>query len=75
MYGRPALGTMLPLAGMATASRTVPGIPFARGLQIAAGMGFLLYCLIAFGLMAARLWLRRPSARAAAVDRPAGGGS
>lgn len=75
MYGRPALGTMLPLAGMATASRTVPGIPFARGLQIAAGMGFLMYCLVAFGLIAARLWLRRPSARAAAAGRPSGGGS
>jgi hypothetical protein len=73
---------MLPLAGMATASKAVPGIPFARGLQIAAGMGFLLYCMIAFGLIAARLWLRRSSVRPAispshcpAAGRPSGAGS
>ncbi|MFJ5214882.1 hypothetical protein ACIP98_09215 [Streptomyces sp. NPDC088354] len=41
-------------------------------------MGFLLYCLIAFGLIAARLWLHRPLGRPAvrpsAPQLPGGGG-
>jgi len=35
-------------------------------------MGFLLYCAIAFGLLAARIWLRRSAARPSAARRPAG---
>lgn len=58
MYGRPALGTMLPLAGMAGVPEVIPGIPCAQALQATAGAGFMLYCLIAFVLLSARIWLR-----------------
>lgn len=66
MYGRPALGTMLPLAGVTAASQDIPGLPWARALQAAAGAGFVLYCLIAFALVTARIWLR--------ARRPGGAG-
>ncbi|GHC55858.1 hypothetical protein GCM10010507_35420 [Streptomyces cinnamoneus] len=56
MYGKPALGTVLPLAGLTAAPEVMPGIPFARGLQEAAGAGFLLYCAIAAALLSAKFW-------------------
>lgn len=56
MYGKPALGTVLPMAGLTTAPEVLPGIPFARGLQEAAGAGFLLYCAIALTLISVKLW-------------------
>ncbi|MEU7107580.1 hypothetical protein ABZ951_21355 [Streptomyces sp. NPDC046215] len=56
MYGKPALGTVLPLAGLTTAPEVLPGIPFARGLQQAAGAGFLLYCATAIALLSIKLW-------------------
>jgi hypothetical protein len=58
MYGRPALGTMLPLAGMTGAPKVIPGIPYAKALQATAGAGFMLYCLVAFTLLLVRIWLR-----------------
>ncbi|GHF66241.1 hypothetical protein GCM10010218_54700 [Streptomyces mashuensis] len=62
MYGKPALGTVLPLAGLTAAPEVLPGIPFARGLQEAAGAGFLLYCAIAVILLSAKMYyvLRNP---------------
>ncbi len=56
MYGKPALGTVLPFAGLTAAPEVIPGIPFARGLQEAAGAGFLLYCSIAAVLLSAKFW-------------------
>jgi len=80
MYGRSAVGSVLPLVGLAAAPEMVPGIPVARALQATAGAGFLLYCLVVFGLLVARWRLRAgatatdPSAAGredlAAVDRP-----
>ncbi len=58
MYGKPALGTVVPLAGLTAAPRVLPGIPFARGLQEAAGAGFLLYCAVAVALITAKFWYR-----------------
>lgn len=63
MYGRSAVGSVLPLVGLAAAPEMIPGIPVARALQATAGAGFLLYCLIVLGLLLARIRLRaRPSA-------------
>lgn len=56
MYGKPALGTVVPLAGLTVAPRVLPGLPFAKGLQEAAGAGFLLYCAVAAALFSAKLW-------------------
>ncbi|MGW2597243.1 hypothetical protein [Streptomyces klenkii] len=56
MYGKPALGSVLPMAGLTVAPQVLPGIPFAKGLQEAAGAGFLLYCTSAFVLIAVKLW-------------------
>jgi hypothetical protein len=58
MYGKSALGSVLPLAGLAAAPEMMPGIPLARALQATAGAGFLVYCLVAFGLLVARLCIR-----------------
>ncbi|CAM5571002.1 hypothetical protein ACSNOH_10775 [Streptomyces sp. URMC 127] len=69
MYGKPALGSVLPMAGLTVAPEVLPGIPFARGLQEAAGAGFLLYCATALTLIAVKLWF----AVRAAVDRSPGG--
>lgn len=52
------------MVGLAAAPEMIPGISFARGLQAIAGAGFLLYCLIFFGLLLARLRLRAPSSGA-----------
>jgi hypothetical protein len=57
MYGKPALGTVLPMAGLTAAPEVLPGIPFAKGLQEAAGAGFLLYCTTAIALLLIKLWL------------------
>ncbi|MBT2385069.1 hypothetical protein [Streptomyces sp. ISL-11] len=57
MYGKPALGTVLPMAGLTAAPEVLPGVPFARGLQQAAGAGFLLYCTAAIALLSIKLWL------------------
>ncbi|MDP9612062.1 hypothetical protein JOF35_004339 [Streptomyces demainii] len=63
MYGRSAVGSVLPLVGLAAGPEMIPGIPVARALQATAGAGFLLYCLTVLGLLVARLRLRaRPSA-------------
>uniref|UniRef100_A0AAU2VBX5 Uncharacterized protein n=1 Tax=Streptomyces sp. NBC_00003 TaxID=2903608 RepID=A0AAU2VBX5_9ACTN len=61
MYGKPAWGTILPLAGMAAAPEAIPGLPLAKALQEAAGAGFIVYCLIACLLLLARIGLRRHS--------------
>lgn len=66
MYGRPALGTLLPLAGAMAAPEAIPGLPLAKTLQAAAGAGFLLYCLTAVLILLARIRLRRRSHRASA---------
>lgn len=58
MYGKPALGTVLPLAGMAAAPEAVPGLPLAKALQATAGAGFVLYCLVACILISIRIRLR-----------------
>ncbi|MBZ4318848.1 hypothetical protein JNW98_05585 [Streptomyces sp. SCA2-4] len=59
MYGKPALGTVVPLAGLtAAAPEVLPGLPYARGLQEAAGAGFLLYCSIAAVLLSLKFWYR-----------------
>lgn len=70
MYGRSALGSALPLVGLAAAPEMIPGIPVARALQATAGAGFLLYCLVVFGLLVARLRLR---VRPAVTDPSAAG--
>jgi hypothetical protein len=59
MYGRPALGTLLPLAGALAAPKAIPGLPLARTLQATAGAGFLFYCLTACLILLARIRLRR----------------
>lgn len=59
MYGRPALGALLPLAGAMAAPEAVPGLPLAKVLQETAGAGFLLYCLTACLILLARARLRR----------------
>lgn len=59
MYGKPALGTVLPLAGMAAAPEAIPGLPLAKALQATAGAGFVLYCLTAFVLISIRIRMRR----------------
>lgn len=56
MYGKPALGIVLPLAGLMAAPEVLPGVPFARGLQEAAGAGFLLYCSTATILLLVKFW-------------------
>lgn len=58
MYGKPALGTVLPMAGLTAAPEVLPGIPFARGLQEVAGAGFLLYVSTAIALLSIKLWFR-----------------
>lgn len=58
MYGKPAWGTVLPLAGMAAAPETVPGLPLAKALQATAGAGFALYCLTACVLISIRIRMR-----------------
>lgn len=56
MYGKPALGSVLPLAGLTAAPEVLPGIPFARALQEVAGVGFLLYCTTAIVILSAKIW-------------------
>ncbi|MEU5129477.1 hypothetical protein J7W19_07830 [Streptomyces mobaraensis NBRC 13819 = DSM 40847] len=56
MYGKPALGTVVPLAGLTAAPKVMPGLPYAKGLQEAAGAGFLLYCSIAAVLLSLKFW-------------------
>ena len=63
MYGRPALGALLPLAGAMTAPEAVPGLPLAKALQATAGAGFLLYCLTACLILLARSRMRRHALR------------
>lgn len=65
MYGRPALGAMLPLAGAMAAPQAIPGLPLARALQAIAGAGFLFYCLTACLILLARIRLRRKTLRQA----------
>lgn len=71
MYGRPALGALLPLAGAMAAPEAIPGLPLAKALQATAGAGFLLYCLTAFLILIARTHLRRQTRKA---QVSAGGG-
>jgi hypothetical protein len=59
MYGRPALGALLPLAGAMAAPEAVPGLSMAKALQETAGAGFLLYFLTACLILLARIRLRR----------------
>ncbi|MFH8369685.1 hypothetical protein [Streptomyces sp. NPDC018031] len=59
---------MLPMVGLAAAPEMIPGISVARGLQVVAGAGFLLYCLVFFGLLIARLRLRARSSASRARD-------
>ena len=63
MYGRPALGALLPLAGAMAAPEAVPGLPLAKALQETAGAGFLLYCLTACLILLARTRIRRRAPR------------
>ncbi|QLE71629.1 hypothetical protein FGW37_08460 [Streptomyces rectiverticillatus] len=70
MYGKPALGSVLPMAGLTAAPEVLPGIPIARGLQEAAGAGFLLYCASAFVIIAVKLWF---AVRATTMDHSPGG--
>lgn len=56
MYGKPSLGTVLPMGGLTAAPEVLPGIPFARGLQEVAGVGFLLYVSTAIALLSIKLW-------------------
>ena len=72
MYGRPALGSLLPLAGAMTVPEAIPGLPLARALQETAGVGFLFYCLTACAILLARARLRSQAQRARA---DAGGGN
>ncbi|GAA0622795.1 hypothetical protein GCM10010394_61920 [Streptomyces crystallinus] len=58
MYGKPAWGTVLPLAGMAAAPEAIPGLPLAKALQATAGAGFALYCLTALVLISIRIRMR-----------------
>ncbi|GAA2921207.1 hypothetical protein GCM10020221_16750 [Streptomyces thioluteus] len=58
MYGKPALGAVVPLAGLTAAPEVAPGLPFAEGLQEAAGAGFLLYCAVAAALISLKFWFR-----------------
>ncbi|OKI37432.1 hypothetical protein A6A29_40675 [Streptomyces sp. TSRI0281] len=68
MYGRSALGSALPLVGLAASMEEIPGSPVASALQATAGAGFLLYLLVVLGLFVARLRLRvRPSVTDAAA--------
>ena len=64
MYGRPALGSLLPLAGAMTVPEAIPGLPLARALQETAGVGFLFYCLTACVILLARIRLRRQALKA-----------
>ncbi|CAM5639299.1 hypothetical protein KAURM247S_05200 [Kitasatospora aureofaciens] len=65
MYGKPALGIVLPLAGLTAAPEVLPGLPFAKDLQEAAGAGFLLYCFLAVALIGVKFWFafRNPGDR------------
>ncbi|KPI07230.1 hypothetical protein OK074_3928 [Actinobacteria bacterium OK074] len=63
MYGRPALGALLPLAGAMGMPAAIPGIPLAKALQATAGAGFLFYCLTAFIIILARACMRRRTPR------------
>lgn len=56
MYGKPVLGTVLPMAGLTAAPKVLPGMPFAQGLQEAAGAGFLLYCTAALVMLSVKFW-------------------
>ncbi len=58
MYGKPVLGTVLPMAGLTAAPKVLPGLPFAQGLQEAAGAGFLLYCATAIAMVSIKLWFQ-----------------
>ncbi len=69
MYGRPALGALLPLAGAMAAPEAVPGLPLAKTLQATAGAGFLLYCLTACLILLARIRLRRQAQKAQVTAR------
>jgi hypothetical protein len=56
MYGKPALGAVLPMAGLTAAPHVLPGLPFAQGVQEAAGAGFLLYVATAIAMLSLKLW-------------------
>jgi len=66
MYGRPALGALLPLAGAMATPEAIPGLPLAKALQATAGAGFLFYCLTACLILLARIRLRRQALKAQA---------
>ena len=63
MYGRPALGALLPLAGAMAAPEAIPGLPLAKALQAIAGAGFLFYCLTACLILLVRIPMRRQAHR------------
>ncbi|MGI5337337.1 hypothetical protein ACQEVS_08045 [Streptomyces sp. CA-181903] len=44
------------MAGLTAAPKVLPGLPYAKGLQEAAGAGFLLYCSIAAVLLSLKFW-------------------
>jgi hypothetical protein len=75
MYGRSALGSVLPLVGLAAVPEEIPGISLAKAFQAMAGAGFLLYLLIVFGLVVARFRVRVGSTPAARRARKQGGQS
>lgn len=75
MYGRPALGALLPLAGAMAAPEAIPGLPLAKTLQAAAGAGFLFYCLSACAILLARIRLRRQALKAQLEVQLEAGGS
>ncbi|MEU0070255.1 hypothetical protein ABZ027_12040 [Streptomyces sp. NPDC006332] len=68
MYGRPALGALLPLAGAMAAPEALPGLRLAKALQATAGAGFLLYCLTACLILLVRIRLRRLAQKVRAAE-------
>lgn len=56
MYGKPPLGAVLPMAGLTATAQVIPGLPYAQGLQEAAGAGFLLYAATAIAMLSLKLW-------------------
>ncbi|MFC5723077.1 hypothetical protein ACFP1Z_23190 [Streptomyces gamaensis] len=59
------------MAGLTLAAPAVlPGLPIARGLQEAAGAGFLLYCATAVTLLSVKLWFQLRSWLQPHGDRP-----
>ncbi|MFF9644862.1 hypothetical protein [Kitasatospora aureofaciens] len=53
------------MAGLTAAPEVLPGLPFAKDLQEAAGAGFLLYCFLAVALIGVKFWFafRNPGDR------------